>query len=116
MKAIFVVTFATLFVAFVSATPPPECPNDEEEDVALFPNPDDCSTYYSCIRDIPVLMQCNEGLEFNPELRVCDWPKKNASCKHRPVRPPHSTHSPTTIPSTTSSTVDTTRAPTVETQ
>ncbi|XP_060822424.1 peritrophin-1-like isoform X3 [Bombus pascuorum] len=94
MKAIFVVV--ALLVAFASATPPPECPNDEEEDVILFPNPDDCSSYYSCIRDTPVLMQCNEGLEFNPQLRVCDWPKKNATCKRRSTRPPHPPHTSTT--------------------
>ncbi|XP_033178854.1 peritrophin-1 isoform X3 [Bombus impatiens] len=113
MKAIFVVALTALLVAFASATPPPECPNEEEEDVALFPNPDDCSTYYSCIRETPVLMQCNEGLEFNPELRVCDWPKKNASCKHRPSRPPHSTHSPTTKLPVTSTPEDSTPLSTV---
>ncbi|XP_033359996.1 peritrophin-1-like [Bombus vosnesenskii] len=92
MKAIFVVALTALLVAFVSATPPPECPDESEEDVALFPNPDDCTSYYTCIRDQPLLMQCHQGLEYNPVLRICDWPKKNVTCKRRPVRPPHPPH------------------------
>ncbi|XP_043589556.1 peritrophin-1-like [Bombus pyrosoma] len=98
MKAIFVVALSALLVAFASTTPPPECPdeNDSEEDVALFPNPDDCTSYYVCIRDQPLLMQCHQGLEYNPAIRICDWPKKNATCKRRPVQPPHPPHtSPT---------------------
>ncbi|XP_003393341.1 peritrophin-1 [Bombus terrestris] len=93
MKAIFVVALSALLVAFVSATPPPECPDEsEDDDVALFPNPDDCASYYTCIREQPLLMQCHQGLEYNPVLRICDWPKKNATCKRRPIRPPHSPH------------------------
>ena len=107
MKAIFVVT--VLLVAFAFATPPPECPDEsEEDDVSLFPNPDDCTSYYTCIRDQPLLMQCHQGLEYNPTLRICDWPKKNVTCKRRPLRPPHA---PQVHPSKSAQHVDIGRIP-----
>lgn len=91
--------FAAIFVAFVSAEIPTKCPEVNGEDVVLLPNLDDCSTYYECNGGEPVLMECSIGLEYNPDLRVCDYPNLNAVCKHRPgVSPapsnPDSQHRP----------------------
>jgi len=44
------------------------------------PNPDDCGSYYVCDWGTPVLMTCMQGLHFNAELQVCDWPE-NAGCE-----------------------------------
>ncbi|XP_043794120.1 proline-rich receptor-like protein kinase PERK9 [Apis laboriosa] len=102
MKAIsaFVAIFAAILV-FVSAEIPTTCPEENGEDVVLLPNPDDCSTFYECNEGKPFLMECSPGLEYNPELRVCDYPNPNATCIHRPpssVSPtnnPGSQHRPT---------------------
>ncbi len=45
----------------------------------LLPNPANCSTFYSCSDGVPILMHCPDGLHFNAELDVCDWPE-NAGC------------------------------------
>ena len=50
-------------------------------------------------------MQCNEGLEFNPKLKVCDWPKATATCKRRATttaKPPN-TSTPEPTPTVTAS-------------
>lgn len=47
-----------------------ECPAEEE---AMFPHEADCSMFYKCNWGTPVLMQCPDGLHFNPQINVCDW-------------------------------------------
>lgn len=64
--------------------PPVDCDVDISDDVddgraILLPNPKDCGSYYVCVGLDPVLMKCSDGLEFNPELEVCDWPQ-SANC------------------------------------
>ncbi|PBC31827.1 Peritrophin-1 [Apis cerana cerana] len=94
MKAILALALATISVTLVSATAPICPPNQGEDEVILLPNPDDCSSYYACNRGTSFLMKCNEGLEFNAELKVCDWPEK-AHChvSPRPSTEPSSTKS-----------------------
>lgn len=40
----------------------------------LVPNPDDCTTFFSCTTLGPVLQYCNPGLHFSASLSVCDYP------------------------------------------
>ncbi|XP_017761873.1 PREDICTED: cell wall protein 1-like [Eufriesea mexicana] len=84
MKSMFAVVLATLFVTFVAATP--KCPTRQVEDVILLRNPSDCSTFYVCANGQAHLMTCSEGLHFNSELRVCDWPER-ANCEEFHPRP-----------------------------
>ncbi|XP_047111950.1 chondroitin proteoglycan 2-like [Schistocerca piceifrons] len=64
-----------------SNTPPPECPFPADPvNVVQFPNPDNCSTFYKCsLEGEPVLIACPEGLEYNAEAQVCDYPA-SAGC------------------------------------
>ncbi|XP_031367680.1 peritrophin-1-like, partial [Apis dorsata] len=101
--AAFVAIFAAILV-FVSAEIPTSCPEENGEDAILLPNPDDCSTFYECNEGKPFLMECSPGLEYNPELRVCDYPNPNATCIHRPpsssTKNPDPQHRPTSqVPS-----------------
>ncbi|XP_003702718.2 peritrophin-1 [Megachile rotundata] len=73
------VAFAVVFLAVVYIAQAIECPPQNEADVTLLQNPDDCSSFYLCNDGIPYLMLCPEGLHFNPRLRVCDLPA-NARC------------------------------------
>ncbi len=45
----------------------------------LLPVPGSCPDFYSCSNGVPILMHCPDGLYFNDELDVCDWPR-NVSC------------------------------------
>lgn len=50
------------------------CPKD-----GFYPNPTSCKKYYRCTGRIPYKFTCNEGLEYNAALNICDWPAK-ANC------------------------------------
>ena len=107
--AALIAIFAAILVAFVSAEEP-KCPEVNGDDATLLPNPDDCSTFYECDEGKPFLLECSPGLEYNPELRVCDYPNPNATCKHRPdldpnnpnnrpsSQPPQPQHHPSSSP------------------
>uniref|UniRef100_A0A0A9XQH3 Putative endochitinase n=1 Tax=Lygus hesperus TaxID=30085 RepID=A0A0A9XQH3_LYGHE len=38
----------------------------------MYPNPDDCATYFTCNMRRPVLTYCPRGLNYNPRRRGCD--------------------------------------------
>lgn len=60
-----------------NGTCPPENPLGT---TVLLPNPEDCSSYFSCSNGVAILLRCPDGLHFNPELDVCDWPNPDR-CK-----------------------------------
>ena len=39
-----------------------------------FPNPEECSTYYSCVHGVAHLRACPGDTLFNPNTLYCDWP------------------------------------------
>ncbi|PRD27238.1 UNVERIFIED_CONTAM: hypothetical protein NCL1_35924 [Trichonephila clavipes] len=45
----------------------------------LFPDPENCFRFYHCSHWKPHHKWCPSGLNFNPELQVCDWPYR-AGC------------------------------------
>lgn len=62
---------------FVWAETPQICPIIEKQ-LTLIAS-DDCTKYYTCDHNSPILSSCAIGLHFNPKLMVCDWPM-NAKC------------------------------------
>ena len=54
------------------------CPEGNDGYTAV-PNPNDCGSFYKCDWGNPIYFDCPEGLHFNAELQVCDWPA-NAGC------------------------------------
>ncbi|CAH1258875.1 MRC1 [Branchiostoma lanceolatum] len=44
-----------------------------------YPDPDDCSKYYTCSNGIPHSMPCPDGLYYNEETDQCDYPE-NVDC------------------------------------
>ncbi|GJQ68679.1 hypothetical protein Trydic_g17219 [Trypoxylus dichotomus] len=73
---------AILFVCFFAALANVfaiDCPLEEEFPTFL-PNESDCSLYYECSNGIPILMECPEGMAFNPVFDVCDIPANVPGC------------------------------------
>ena len=70
MKTVYV-TFFLLSLSSIEATTSVECP---EAGAPFVPHPTNCSLYYQCNGDLPILMECPDGLFFDTSLNVCNWP------------------------------------------
>jgi len=65
----------------------PTTPHDICKSVGLFPDPDDCHTFYQCSVDaeggwIVEVYQCGPGTVFNPVIGSCDWPYNVPGCEN----------------------------------
>ncbi len=70
-------TVLTAMVAVVMVMLPSNngCPPlDPPGRTVLLPDPTSCEHFYSCSNGVAILMHCPDGLHFNAELDVCDWP------------------------------------------
>ena len=86
------------------------CPPQEHDAVTFVPHPFDCSKFFMCHGDIPILMSCPGNLQFDPSLNVCNWPSA-VGCENSTPYPITTTTVATT--STTSPTIkSTTTVPT----
>ena len=56
------------------------CPASDDDFPVLLPNPNDCSQFFMCMDETPILTDCPAGLYFNPDLGVCDYPQ-NVDCQ-----------------------------------
>merc|ERR1719410_1876329 len=50
------------------------CPSSEDGFAVFVPHPTNCSLYYECVGNSPILMSCPGDLYFDPNLNVCNWP------------------------------------------
>lgn len=57
---------------------PDECPQCDCG-INRFPHKLNCSLYYQCENGTKSVMECPDGLEFNAETEICDWPD-NVNC------------------------------------
>lgn len=58
-------------------TRPPACDCDQ-----LYASPDDCQIFYRCSNGVLYEQSCPNGLYFNPNTSVCDYPSRvNCKCK-----------------------------------
>jgi hypothetical protein len=63
-----------------SGAPAGKCPEvDPLDHTVILANINDCSSYFMCSDGVPILQKCPEGLHFNPNLNVCEWPA-DAGC------------------------------------
>ena len=65
-----------------------ECPDGG---APFVPHPTDCSLYYQCNGDLPILMDCPDGLYFDPQLNVCNWPDQ-VDCQNKGLSFSHIFH------------------------
>ena len=56
------------------------CPLSTDGFPVFLPHPTDCTKYYECVDEVPVLMDCAPPLYFDPTLNVCNWPEM-VDCK-----------------------------------
>merc|ERR1712038_761606 len=99
------------------------CPPSNDGYPTFVPHPYDCSLYYQCHGEWPILMECPGDLYWDPDLNVCNWPDQ-VDCKPKtpivpttavPTTAAPTTAAPTTEPATTAvptTVVPTTAAPT----
>ncbi|XP_050067417.1 probable chitinase 10 [Anopheles maculipalpis] len=59
-------------------------------------SPSDCSEYYICVDQKPILQKCTAGRYWNAALRYCDDPEK-VSCEHDRILDPQDVCQRTTI-------------------
>ncbi|KAK6192697.1 hypothetical protein SNE40_004124 [Patella caerulea] len=52
------------------------CPDPD----GLFPISSDCGRFLNCRKGIPRVSKCPEGLHFNADVLICDYPME-ANCK-----------------------------------
>lgn len=64
-------------VTTVYAETPPTCP-PSYLNVNMLPS-EDCTKFYVCDHNVPLLRDCPPELHFNRVLMVCDWPR-DAKC------------------------------------
>ncbi|XP_046641505.1 probable endochitinase [Daphnia pulicaria] len=52
---------------------PDICANESSDDY-IFPNPEDCTTFYLCSNGTPYFYNCPSGLVYNDAINQCDYP------------------------------------------
>merc|ERR1719158_1271134 len=55
--------------------PPVECPESTDGFSVFIPHPFDCSKYYHCKGDVPILQECPANLHFDTSINVCNYPE-----------------------------------------
>lgn len=64
-------------------------------------HPENCGSYLFCIHGEEKVHKCPEGLHYNREQKICDWPA-NAKCNTpEPVQETDTTGATTDYPPTT---------------
>ena len=53
---------------------PVECTASTDGFPVFIPHPTNCTLYYQCQGDWPILMECAPPLYFDPSLDVCNYP------------------------------------------
>ncbi len=53
-------------------------PVDDPNYTVTFPGPD-CASFYLCNNGVAILMRCPDGLHYDADRGVCDWPRE-AGC------------------------------------
>ena len=76
---VFPTFFVLLFFLGASAGCTVQCPENSNDDISYLPSPTDCSKYYVCVESQPIEMSCPEGLWWDNELNVCNFPE-NVTC------------------------------------
>jgi len=54
--------------------PKVKCPAENGLYAVHLPNPDDCGSFCKCDWGVAYYFDCPDGLHFNADLEVCDWP------------------------------------------
>lgn len=98
-QLVIAIVAAICLVAVAPVSRALECPleDDIHDNVTLLSNPFNCSTFFACAQGTPVEMACPAGLEFNDELKVCDYPEK-AGCVQLPPAEPEDVPEETDAP------------------
>uniref|UniRef100_A0A6M2DWS2 Putative peritrophic membrane protein 4 holotrichia oblita n=1 Tax=Xenopsylla cheopis TaxID=163159 RepID=A0A6M2DWS2_XENCH len=64
-----------------------QCPQQDSVVDVLYANPDDCNSYYQCLNGSPVLLSCPNGLQWNDDVKLCDYPLSEGCKESLPKSP-----------------------------
>ena len=86
-SALVFLLFAAIFIytncnVIDMQAPRPDC-SHATKDHLFVRHPCACSTYYVCLTDPPIPMECPDGLQFNETLQTCDF-AINVNCVKEP--------------------------------
>ena len=87
MQRLSLVIAPLLLVLCAEARPsdrlwPVICSSSQDGFAVFVPHPTDCTLYYECADQVPVLMACPQPLFFDPSLNVCNWPDQVDCVSH----------------------------------
>lgn len=75
-KILFFAFLISFFACGVYSQTEFKCPEVDDPNVtSQFPHPTDCTKFFKCLQGIAYLLSCPDGLKFNANLGVCDWPR-----------------------------------------
>ncbi|RZB39151.1 peritrophic matrix protein 2-C [Asbolus verrucosus] len=72
--------FVLLVFSTLSVQGELKCPAVDGADPVYIPH-EDCTKFYECFNGVPILLECPDGMYFNPSKNVCDWPWR-AGCQN----------------------------------
>lgn len=75
LPSLWTAVYADLMARCISVF---ECPAD-----GLFPNPENCDSFFRCVSGTPYLQYCPASLKFSKETQECVWPEI-ANCSEEP--------------------------------
>ncbi|EDW72613.2 uncharacterized protein Dwil_GK17084 [Drosophila willistoni] len=52
---------------------------DDPEDIVYLASKSACDKYFVCLNGFPTVQTCSNGLQYNPETKLCDFPS-NVNC------------------------------------
>lgn len=83
MKFTFVYcSVAVILIAGLSHSAETECsPSEDPEDPTFIADAEDCTKFYICSNGQLVPKKCPNGLHWNKDLNICDWPL-SAKCQN----------------------------------
>ena len=79
--AVLLVTVLSGYMVVCPEGPIPQCPFPDPNYSVFFPHPNDCHWYFHCSNGVAYCRPCPDGLHWNTELDVCDWPFRSG-CIH----------------------------------
>ena len=65
---------ANILPSYIKKSSSVECPPSTDGQSVFLPYPYDCTKYYHCVGDVPILRECPADLHFDTSVDACNFP------------------------------------------